>query len=245
MSLVSNPKAKDAYQLSRERGISVAEAQAVFASEGWRPDGYNEVGQAVYLPPVNIINTTPHSIHFAAGDDVIVVESGEIINAHPVEETAYTKDGIEFVHTKFVGDDAGRAAIARIKAESPDSVIVGSIIAAQAYPGDIVAMVPAPGYERVPAPLPKDVVAALEEAAAMSSVRCQAHDVLERYSNLPTKRMRIDKFTVFATDTAESDARELANWLAARLGEMGYSGNAVEGEFALLKSKFGKYLDEE
>lgn len=27
--------------------------------------------------------------------------------------------------------------------------IVGSIIAAQAYPGEVVAMTPAPGYERV------------------------------------------------------------------------------------------------
>lgn len=29
-------------------------------------------------------------------------------------------------------------------------IIIGSIIAAQAYPGKVCAMIPAPGHERVP-----------------------------------------------------------------------------------------------
>ena len=32
----------------------------------------------------------------------------------------------------------------------PGAFIIGSIIAAQAFPGRVLAMVPAPGFERVP-----------------------------------------------------------------------------------------------
>ena len=53
------------------------------------------------------------------------------------------------MRTKFTGNDEGRAIIAAMKAANPDAVIVGSIIAAQAYPGEVVAMTPLPGYERV------------------------------------------------------------------------------------------------
>ena len=34
--------------------------------------------------------------------------------------------------------------------EKKNILIIGSIVAAQAYPGQVVAMTPAPGYERVP-----------------------------------------------------------------------------------------------
>ena len=57
-----------------------------------------------------------------------------------------TENNVQFVKTNFVGDDSGKAVINAV----PQCVlIVGSIIAAQAYPGLVVAMTPAPGYERV------------------------------------------------------------------------------------------------
>ncbi|GAH77449.1 unnamed protein product, partial [marine sediment metagenome] len=34
--------------------------------------------------------------------------------------------------------------------ENPNAIIIGSIISAQAYPGEVFAMTPAPGFERVP-----------------------------------------------------------------------------------------------
>jgi len=57
--------------------------------------------------------------------------------------------GTEFVHTVFTGDTAGTEIISRARAMGAD-IIVGSIIAAQAYPGQVVALMPAKGYERRP-----------------------------------------------------------------------------------------------
>lgn len=95
---------------------------------------------------VRVINTTPHPCNFIDGENVVVVPpSGLIINAK-VQEKAISD---LFVTTEFVGDEEGRAIITAIREVAPDVVIIGSIIAAQAYPGEVAAMVPAPGYERV------------------------------------------------------------------------------------------------
>lgn len=60
-----------------------------------------------------------------------------------------------FVKTVFISTPEGTEAIRDIEdtfkgTECPDRlVIVGSIIAAQAYPGKVVGLCPVPGYERV------------------------------------------------------------------------------------------------
>ncbi len=100
-----------------------------------------------------IINTTPHSITMqdANGEVFVVPPSGVIINARPVEEPAGRHpSGAELVRTVFVPDPASVEALRKIKAENPGAVIVGSIIAAQAFPGEVFAMVPVSGFERVP-----------------------------------------------------------------------------------------------
>jgi hypothetical protein len=155
---------------------------------------------------VTVFNATPHAIIFwrEDWDAPVSVPTDEIINAKPVEtphsclqpEQSPDWENVWLVRTQFVGDDAGREVIARAKAAGAE-VIVGSIIAAQAYPGDVVAMVPAPGYERVPPPLVDEVLASLEEAARLISAPSLVDEVLAKYKNLPTKRMRPDKFTVF------------------------------------------------
>jgi hypothetical protein len=123
---------------------------------------------------VLIFNGTPHAITFDTPDGCVEVESDEVINATVCERDA---NGIaplgqqaaaerpEFVTPTFVGNDEGWVIINRVNMAHPTALIIGSIIAAQAYPRHVVAMVPAPGFERVP---PAE------------------------------KRMRIDKFTVFA-----------------------------------------------
>ena len=58
--------------------------------------------------------------------------------------------GAELVRTRFVTDPDNDRELARLEAENPGSIIVGSIIAAQAYPGRALALVPVPGFERVP-----------------------------------------------------------------------------------------------
>lgn len=154
---------------------------------------------------LTVFNATPHQITFwsEGWDAPISVPTDEVINANPVEtphgclQPQQSPDwgNVWLVRTEFVGDDAGREVIARAKAAGAE-IIVGSIVAAQAYPGDVVAMIPAPGFERVAAPLPKDVIEALE-SAAHGSMDTALLDVLNKYKNLPTKRMSPHKFTVF------------------------------------------------
>lgn len=100
---------------------------------------------------IEIFNATPHSINFLHDGEVIEVASDFVINATVKEETVRTDhDGIEYVRTTFVGNKEGEALIRATYDTNDQCVIVGSIIAAQAYPGRVMAMVPAPGFERVP-----------------------------------------------------------------------------------------------
>ena len=101
----------------------------------------------------NFINTTPHPITFrnADGSDFTVPPCGYILSAKPVETLAWTTAaGIELVRTEFEGTEEGCDWIAKTQHENPGNLIIGSIIAAQAYPGRVVAMTPASGFERVP-----------------------------------------------------------------------------------------------
>lgn len=102
---------------------------------------------------MKIINVTPHEVRFldpVTGEEFVVPPSGVVINAHPEERLLAVQDGVEFVRTCFVREEASEAALRMLREEHPSAIIVGSIIAAQAYPGEVVAMTPAPGFERVP-----------------------------------------------------------------------------------------------
>lgn len=101
---------------------------------------------------VAIINTTPHSVTIQDTDGTpITVPSSIILNAKAEEKQVSDL----FVKTVFVPTEEGKTIISEIKKAFKSQigtgtlVIVGSMIAAQAYPEDIVAMTPVPGYERV------------------------------------------------------------------------------------------------
>ena len=106
----------------------------------------------VFSNGVAVVNTTPHPITFQDGADTVTVPASRelLINAVPTEQTV---DAL-LVKTSFSGSAEGMKIIdAILVAPMPEGatrkLIVGSIIAAQAYPGWVVAMTPAPGYERV------------------------------------------------------------------------------------------------
>lgn len=104
---------------------------------------------------VVVINTTPHAITMQdVKGELVSVESDSslLINAQAKEE----KVSDLFVKTVFEGTEYGWNKIKEIKQafselyhDGETLVIIGSIIAAQAYPGEVVAMVPVPGFERV------------------------------------------------------------------------------------------------
>lgn len=102
------------------------------------------------LDGVDIVNVTPHPITFRCQDGTdSVVESSGVLNAKCVEEQV---DEL-FVKTVFVGTQEGDALLDEIEDNHVGGnpmVVVGSLIAAQAYPGRCVALTPAKGFERVP-----------------------------------------------------------------------------------------------
>lgn len=100
-----------------------------------------------------IVNATPHPIRFqaASGDVYEVAPSGTVLTVQPVETPAATHtSGAELVRVSFVACSEAEQALASLEAAHPGAIIAGGIIAAQAFPGRVVALVPVPGFERVP-----------------------------------------------------------------------------------------------
>lgn len=102
---------------------------------------------------MKIINTTPHSIRFQRASDGEVFEvppCGTLVNAKVTEVTVGTHlSGAELVKVIFTGDEANTATLDKLEAENPGAVIIGSMVAAQGFPGRVFAMIPAAGFERV------------------------------------------------------------------------------------------------
>jgi len=114
---------------------------------------------------LTIFNATPHVIRFwrEGWNEPVEVEPDEKVDAeiveveydrHDEQEDAYgwaeiLDNGVYLVRTKFLDTDEGKQII-KSAWENGADIIVGSIVAAQAYPGLVVAMTPALGYERVP-----------------------------------------------------------------------------------------------
>ncbi len=100
-----------------------------------------------------IINVTPHPITFKNddGSEFTVPPCGKLVNASISEHVVTTlPDGTELVRPSFARDPASVAVLDELERDHPGAIIAGSIVAAQAYPGRVVAMTPSPGYERVP-----------------------------------------------------------------------------------------------
>ena len=99
---------------------------------------------------LNFFNATPHNIALwgEGCDEPIIVTPDTKIDARAVETTVRRASNFTLVKTEFVGTDEGRSTIVAAKAAGAD-IILGSIIAAQAYPGEVFAMISCDGYERV------------------------------------------------------------------------------------------------
>lgn len=101
---------------------------------------------------VYVLNTTPHPLTIQdVNGELVTVPTSVLINAKAEEKTV---DDL-FVTTIFVGTPEGTETIRDIEGTYKETrctdrlIIVGSIIAAQAYKGKVVALCPVPGYERV------------------------------------------------------------------------------------------------
>jgi len=107
---------------------------------------------AVKLPCGRMcIVSTPHPV--TLGDDnssFTIPNTGLLINAKPVERVVSSEDGVTFVTTEFQGDEETESLLRELHEKCPGIIILGSIIAAQAYPGLVCGLVPVTGFERVP-----------------------------------------------------------------------------------------------
>lgn len=101
----------------------------------------------------NIINVSPHALNFrnADGSEFVVEPSGVVINATAVDErVGVHPSGAELFRVRFEPNAEAISAIAKLEVDNPGAVIVGSMIAAQAFPGRVVGMIAAEGFERRP-----------------------------------------------------------------------------------------------
>ena len=101
----------------------------------------------------NIVNVTPHVLNFRNedGTEFEVPSSGVLVNATAVDEPAgFHSSGAELVRVRFVANADSVEAINKLETENPNAVIVGSMFAAQAFPGRVFAVIAAPGFERRP-----------------------------------------------------------------------------------------------
>lgn len=108
---------------------------------------------------LTIFNATPHVIRFWREEwpEPVEVEPDQAINARLIEgrfdQFVNTPFGVLRNHAVFVTMKPQPTAEGHdiaVKAYIDDAdLVVGSIIAAQAYPGLVAAMIPAPDYERV------------------------------------------------------------------------------------------------
>jgi hypothetical protein len=109
------------------------------------------VNTVTFSNGVTVVNVTPHPLSFLDNDELVTVPtSGVLVNAKIVNQER-TEGTVTYCIPEFVSDSESEGKLSELEETLPaGTLVVGSIIAAQAYPGRVVGMTPAPGFERVP-----------------------------------------------------------------------------------------------
>ncbi len=94
---------------------------------------------------LKIWNVTPHPLVFWLEREKVEVEvpSHEVVSAMPVTELHCETDSATFNKVSYHSTYEGRNTIEKLRSIDPDALLVGSVLAAQGYPGVVVASVPA------------------------------------------------------------------------------------------------------
>jgi hypothetical protein len=93
-----------------------------------------------------LINATPHDLVMVDqdGTECTLPPSGYTLKAETSSVLLREQNGIQFFATSFSQDANTVRDLITIRNQYPDAVIVGSIVAAQAYPEDVVALITTP-----------------------------------------------------------------------------------------------------
>lgn len=86
-----------------------------------------------------IFNATPHELRFFCGDKIVNAPSDEVINALVVSSEVARLQHYKLLTMQYHPSEGGKGIIRRVRQEFPTALIVGSVIAAHAYPGEVVA----------------------------------------------------------------------------------------------------------
>lgn len=94
-----------------------------------------------------IINVTDHDLNFwtpATGNTYIVSPSGIVINAGKRQIVQQGPGNVTYIVTQYIPLPKDLEAVRLLRKQNPDAVIVGSIIAAKAYPEFVVSPLDGP-----------------------------------------------------------------------------------------------------
>lgn len=96
--------------------------------------------KAIKYMGTTLVNVTSHDFHMVSktGDTIIVPKSGFTVSAREHLRAVKSLDnGIVISSLFWAEDPIGRIKLNILKERYPDSVIIGSKVAAQGYPGEI------------------------------------------------------------------------------------------------------------
>jgi len=105
-------------------------------------------------PEIVIFNATKHGLYFQRDDGVIIYAPVDEVISCASESDRIRKEGpVEYVNVRYKPTVFGEQQIARIRGEHPKAIIIGSNLAARAYPGYIFSPIPFKGertdYNRI------------------------------------------------------------------------------------------------
>ena len=126
---------KEVFEMEREFEKLISEAEAS--------------GAVVEIEGVKMVNCTPHPLRFE--DDRVIngnKELAAILKATPREKTVKTINDIELVTPQFLSESQGEQLCNYAKEQG--FLLIGSIIAAQAYRKPVVSPVTTPETTRAP-----------------------------------------------------------------------------------------------
>lgn len=105
-------------------------------------------------PEIVIFNATKHGLYFQRDDGVIIYAPvDETINCASESDRIRKEGPVEYVNVRYKPTVFGDQQIARIRKEYPKAIIIGSNLAARAYPGYVFSPIPFKGeradYNRI------------------------------------------------------------------------------------------------
>lgn len=98
-----------------------------------------------------VYNATLHDLNFWFEGGVVVAPPDQLINAHMMSRTVEHTPEYNLVEVTYTQTEEGRETIRSIRERDPKALIVGSVIAANAYPGEIVSPIPVNASRKHPA----------------------------------------------------------------------------------------------